>query len=169
MEANKIDATLNNTNADETVSKSKRYRKDKPWDNDPTIDKFKIDPFNKEDMKHPLLEESSFAVLFPQYREKYIKEIWPHIKKALKEVGVKAEFNLLEGSMTVKTSKETWDPFIILKARDLIKLLSRSVPYQQAIRVLQDGIECDIIKIRGLVRNKERFIKRRQRYFEKYL
>ena len=42
-------------------------------------------------MKAPLQEESSFAVLFPQYREKYIKEIWPHIKKALKEYGVKAE------------------------------------------------------------------------------
>jgi ribosomal RNA assembly protein len=102
-------------------------------------------------------------VLFPQYKEKYIKEIWPHVKKALKEVGIKSELNLIEGSMTVRTTKETWDPFIILKARDLIKLLSRSVPYQQAARVLQDGIECDIIKIRGTVRNKERFIKRRQR------
>jgi len=114
-------------------------------------------------MKTPLSEESSFAVLFPQYREKYIKEIWPHIKKALKDFGVKSELNLIEGSMTVKTTKETWDPFIILKARDLIRLLSRSVPYQQALKVLADGIESDVIKIRGIVRNKERFIKRRQR------
>ena len=151
------------TPSDQPVSKSKKYRKDKPWDNDPTLDKFKIDPFNKEDMKHPLLEESSFAVLFPQYREKYIKEVWPHIKKALKEYGVKSELNLIEGSMSVKTTKETWDPYIVLKARDCIKLLSRSVPYTQAIKVLQDGVECDIIKIRGTIRNKERFIKRRQR------
>ena len=90
-------------------------------------------------MKAPLQEESSFAVLFPQYREKYIKEIWPHIKKALKEYGVKAELDLVEGSMCVKTTKDTWDPYIIIKARDLIKLLSRSVPYQQALRVLEDG------------------------------
>lgn len=151
------------TQSDQPVSKSKKYRKDKPWDNDPTLDKFKIDPFNKEDMKHPLLEESSFAVLFPQYREKYIKEVWPHIKKALKEYGVKSELNLIEGSMSVKTTKETWDPYIVLKARDSIKLLSRSVPYTQALKVLQDGVECDIIKIRGTIRNKERFIKRRQR------
>jgi rRNA processing protein Krr1/Pno1 len=33
----------------------------------------------------------------------------------------------------------------------------------QAIRVLQDDINCDVIKIGGLVRNKERFVKRRQR------
>lgn len=147
----------------ENVPKNKRYRKDKPWDNDPTLDKFKIDPFNKGDMKTHLVEESSFAVLFPEYREKYIKEIWPYVKKAMKEYGIKADLNLIEGSMTVKTTKDTWDPYIIMKARDCIKLLSRSVSYQQALKILQDGVECDVIKIRGLVRNKERFIKRRQR------
>jgi len=150
-------------NIPKEVNKNKKYRKDKPWDNDPTLDKFKIDPFNKGEMKGSLLEESSFAVLFPEYREKYMKEVWPFVKKALKEVGVKGELNLIEGSLTVKTSKETWDPYIILKARDMIKLLARSVPYQQALRILQDGIDCDIIKIRGCTRNKERFIKRRQR------
>lgn len=147
----------------EEVPKSKRFRKDKPWDNDPTLDKFKIEKFEKGEMKAPLQEESSFAVLFPKYREKYIKEVWPYIRKALKDYGVKAELDLIEGSMTVKTTKETWDPYIIIKARDLIKLLSRSVPYQQALRVLEDGIECDVIKIRNTVKNRERFIKRRQR------
>lgn len=33
----------------------------------------------------------------------------------------------------------------------------------QATRVLEDGIACDIIKIGGIIRNKERFVKRRQR------
>ena len=36
------------------VPKSKRFRKDKPWDNDPTIDKFKIEEFKKGDMKTSL-------------------------------------------------------------------------------------------------------------------
>lgn len=45
--------------------KKQKHRKDKPWDNE-DIDHWKIEPFTAEDNKHHLLEESSFATLFPQ-------------------------------------------------------------------------------------------------------
>jgi ribosomal RNA assembly protein len=126
------------------------------------------------------------------------------VTRALKEHGVACELNLVEGSMTVRTTVRTWDPYIIIKARDLIKLLSRSVPApqvltppcdqlacgiprvlkflgeagahrrrvlsrggcrvrRQALKILEDETQCDIVKVGGTVSNKERFVKRRQR------
>lgn len=146
----------------EVVSKNKRHRKDKPWDTE-DIDHWKIEPFGKDEMKHPLLEESLFSVLFPRYLEKELKAQWPIITKIFEGHGIACELNLVEGSMTVKTTRKTWDPYMIVKARDMIKLLARSVDLTNASKVLQDGMACDIIKIGNILRNRERFIKRRMR------
>lgn len=137
---------------------------DKPWDTD-DIDKWKIEKFDPQDnVGGTFSEESSFGVLFPKYREVYLKEAWPMITRSLEKHGIACTLDLISGTMNVRTTRKTYDPAAILNARDLIKLLSRSVPAPQAVKILEDdGTAADVIKIRNLVRNKERFVKRRQR------
>ena len=77
------------------VSKNKRHRKDKPWDHE-GIDHWAIPKCGKDENPGGLADESSFAVLFPKYREKYLRESWPLVTRSLKEVGVRCELNLVE-------------------------------------------------------------------------
>ncbi|KDN38190.1 hypothetical protein RSAG8_09693, partial [Rhizoctonia solani AG-8 WAC10335] len=148
------------------VNKNKRHRKDKPWDTD-DIDHaslWKINEFKPEDnVAGAFTQESSFATLFPKYREKYLRGVWSAVTTALQHHGIACTLDLIHGSMSVRTTRKTWDPYIIFKARDLIKLLARGTAIGQAVKILDDNVACDIIKIGGLVRNKERFVKRRQR------
>ncbi|KAJ1515337.1 Ribosomal RNA assembly protein mis3 [Coelomomyces lativittatus] len=132
------------------------------WDTD-DIDKWKLDPFKREDNPHSFVETSSFMTLFPKYQEKNLREIWSQVTQVLQPLGIHAQLNLIEGSMTVSTTSKTYDPYIILKARDLIQLLARSVPFHRAKDILLDENYMDIIKIHGLVKSQEVFVKRRQR------
>ncbi|XP_014229353.1 KRR1 small subunit processome component homolog [Trichogramma pretiosum] len=122
-----------------------------------------IPEFKQGDMKETLWDQSTFNILFPAYREEYLKKSWPLVQKALADYHIKATLDTVGGSMEVMTTRKTWDPSIILKSRDMIRLLARSVPFEQAVKVLQDEISADIIKINTYTRNKEKFIKRRAR------
>jgi hypothetical protein len=85
----------------ERTKNHNKYRKDKPWDNE-NIDHWKIEEWNEEDTgkASSFLEESSFATLFPKYREKYLRDVWPIVTKAL-EVSQFAGFFLCSPFLTV--------------------------------------------------------------------
>ena len=66
----------------EPAKNNNKYRKPKPWDTD-DIEHWKIDEWKPEFLKAPLCDESSFATLFPAYREKYLREVWPLVTNEL--------------------------------------------------------------------------------------
>ncbi|KZT13153.1 uncharacterized protein LAESUDRAFT_733646 [Laetiporus sulphureus 93-53] len=141
-----------------TIKKSRKHDKEKH------LAQWAVQPFGKEDNKGgTFTEESSFATLFPKYREKYLREVWSAVTQALDAHDIACTLDLIHGSMSVRTTRKTYDPYVILKARDMIKLLARGVAVGQAAKILDDDVACDIIKIGNIVRNKERFVKRRQR------
>lgn len=108
-------------------------------------------------------EETAFATLFPNYLENYIKEIWPAVEAVLSQHQLAGKLDLMEGSMTVTTTRRTWDPYAIVNARDFIKLLARNVPLAQAQKIFTPGVTCDIINIAMKGSSTRRFVKRRDR------
>ena len=44
-----------------------------------------IPKFLPEHNKHGMIDESKFATLYPAYREKYLREVWPMVQKKLSE------------------------------------------------------------------------------------
>ncbi|CCW61549.1 unnamed protein product [Phytomonas sp. EM1] len=107
--------------------------------------------------------ETVFATLFPSYLESYIKEVWPAVEEVLAQHQLVGKIDLLEGSMSVATTRRTWDPYAIVKARDFIKLLARNVPLAKAQKIFQSDIFCDIISIGMKGASTRQFVKRRDR------
>lgn len=55
---------------------------------------WKIDAFEPPEKHLPFTEESSFATLFPKYRETYLREVWGAVTQVL-EKHVRPHISLL--------------------------------------------------------------------------
>ncbi|BFG37209.1 hypothetical protein CerSpe_234830 [Prunus speciosa] len=108
------------------------------------------DMVHKRMFEPPLNEDGkpegiTFSSYFPECYGTYLQEAWPMVKSALEEYDISCILNLVFHYITIKTTRTT-DPDIIVKAKQLVELLSIHIPVHEAIRVLSD-IQWDIIKI----------------------
>lgn len=68
----------------------------------------------KEQNPHGVVSESSFATLFPKYRENYINECWPLVKKTL---GDHVSSNLLSRIFVLKLINKC---FLLYKKEEIL-------------------------------------------------
>eukprot|EP00026_Physarum_polycephalum_P011995 Phypoly_transcript_12250.p1 GENE.Phypoly_transcript_12250~~Phypoly_transcript_12250.p1 ORF type:complete len:381 (-),score=95.24 Phypoly_transcript_12250:11-1024(-) len=114
-------------------------------------------------MKTSLLAESSFAIMFPKTLKQQISDMWPQVVARLEPLGINATLDANSFRMEVTTTARTWDPYAILKARELVRLVARGMGVASAAKVLEDGFDCDIINIGDFTKKVSSFNKRRQR------
>jgi len=113
--------------------------------------------------KNKFLETSEFEVLFPKHRCKYFESVEKYITKALEMKKIKFEIDYEKCTMKVSTTHLTRDPYIIIKANEMIQLLGKGLLLEHAVKILDDGMLSDIVPIHMLASSKKVFERRRQR------
>lgn len=108
MMAEVVEVEHEEQNLEKYVKKKGKHDKPKPWDDDPNIDRWTIEKFDPAWNPTGMLEVSSFATLFPQYREKYLQECWPRVASALKEYGVDCKLNLVRPPILCRVEISVW-------------------------------------------------------------
>ncbi|EJW04243.1 hypothetical protein EDEG_01475 [Edhazardia aedis USNM 41457] len=127
--------------------------------------KFKVPEFNDDDYKDEFTEQSEFTVVFPDWRKQYIKDKQEKIEELLTEKKLKLEVNYEDKILKVLTTNKTRDPYIIIKGRDFINLISRGAVFEEATKIFNDNVFCEVINIKQLAKssNKAVFQNRKHR------
>ncbi len=81
--------------------------------------------FKDEEHKHKFTETSSFDILIPSYRLDDINNVFKELVYECKNI--KLDLTKEENKLTISTTEQTRDPYIIIKARDMLQLLARGV------------------------------------------
>ena len=146
----------NNNNKEEENKLSEQELRKKMWKNSEVSE--------KNPLSAPIMT-SQFATRFPEHRESYIRMTFDKMSKFLKKYGINITVDYRSLSLIVSTTNKTWDPYSIIKSRDMIRLIARYVPFEHALKVMDDNTFSDIIEIgkTNVARNQVRFIKRRSR------
>lgn len=110
-----------------------------------------------------LNEKLTFMTKVPNRLKISLKEAWPNLRAKLLDIGIEAELDLIQKIMKIESTPEMETINSMVKAKDLLRLLSRGFPAENALLILQRGFECDFIKIGGQIASKEEFHRRRER------
>ncbi|KAM0828315.1 hypothetical protein ACQ4PT_067634 [Festuca glaucescens] len=139
-----------------------KHDKEKPWDEDPTIDRWTVEKFDPSWNEGGLLEVSSFSTLFPEYTE-VLRRFSLHLcigggfHDCFDHQEDQGSIHYSQGQGPDKT------PVAECPCTPIVSSICFCCFSSQAIKVLNDEMNCDIIKIGSIIRNKERFVKRRER------
>ena len=119
--------------------------------------------FDESKIKHPFLEVSTFEVMFPKHRIVYFQSIETYAISACEKKKVLLEIDYDNCMLKVSTTQHTRDPFIILKAYEMIQLLGRSFLLEHSVKVLEDGYTSEITPVHMLCASQNIFERRRHR------
>lgn len=119
--------------------------------------------YNESDFKHEFGEVTEYDVKFPTHRINYMKDIQSFLNKALDNKKLSFEINWTTSTMYVKTDSRTRDPYIIIKAYEMIQCIAKGMSLEDAVSLLEDGVFCEIIYMNVLVKNSDAYENRRNR------
>lgn len=123
--------------------------------------------YDESEFCNPFTAESEFEVRYPLYREGYIKSNISKIEDAMSCKKLTLEIDYSTRTLLVKTNRETCDPYIVVKGHQFLRLLCRGIGLEEASRVLEDDVFCEILKINNLVRNRTILSNRKERLIGK--
>merc|ERR1712131_431275 len=93
----------------------------------------------------------------------YLKSVEKYLEKAISAKKVEFSINYENCTMYVKTNDKTRDPYIIIKAHELINLVAKGMQLVDAIEILKDDVFSEIVQIDQLVKDQKTLENRRNR------